>query len=52
MGLALVTALSSAAFAGETTKEKKAKKTKAEAKAEKCEKGTAAHPCCMKKAQA
>lgn len=48
MGLALVATLSSAAFAGDTTKAKKAKK----AKAEKCEKGTAAHPCCMKKAQA
>lgn len=48
MGLALVATLSSVAYAGDTTKEKKAKK----AKDEKCEKGVGSHPCCMKKAQA
>ncbi|MEZ0539043.1 hypothetical protein [Fibrella arboris] len=52
MGLALVATLSSAAFAGDAVKEKKAKKAKAENCEKKCEKGTGGPACCMKKAQA
>ena len=49
MGFVLVAALSSASFAGDTVKVKKAKKAKAENCEKKCEK-TAANPtCCMKK---
>ncbi len=52
MGLALVATLSSAAFAGDTNKEKKSKKAKAENCEKKCDKATGGPSCCMKKAQA
>ncbi|MBO0950667.1 hypothetical protein [Fibrella forsythiae] len=52
MGLALAATLSSAAFAGGVTNEKKAKKAKAENCEKKCEKGSGGPSCCMKKAQA
>ncbi|WP_375445188.1 hypothetical protein [uncultured Fibrella sp.] len=51
MGLALVATLSSAAFAGDTVKEKKARKAKTENCEKKCEKGAGGPSCCMKKAQ-
>ncbi|XWW46090.1 hypothetical protein JYG30_01115 [Fibrella sp. USSR17] len=52
MGLALVATLSSASFAGDTSKAKKEKKAKAEQCEKKCEKASGGPSCCMKKAQA
>ena len=51
MGFALLTTLSSAAYAGDEKKAKKAT-AKANAKTEKCEKSGTAPSCCMKKTQA